>query len=161
MQRDHMISIRYITQAAVIAGMYAALAILFAPISSGQLQVRIAEALTVLPYFTPAALPGLFVGCLLSNIYVAEGGYDVLLGPLATLAAAYLSRKVPRRLVPLPPVIINALYVGLLLHVAADLPFILTVALVAGGQSIACYVLGYPLLLLLEKHRKSIFGFEP
>lgn len=156
-----MISIRYINHAAVIAGMYAALTIFFAPISSGQLQVRIAEALTVLPYFTPAALPGLFVGCLLANIYVAEGGYDILLGPLATLAAAYLSRKAPRRLVPLPPVIINALYVGLLLHIIADLPFMVTLALVAGGQSIACYLLGYPLLLLLEKNKKSIFGPEP
>ena len=61
-------NITFLTQAAVIAAVYVALTMLFAPISFGQIQIRLAEALTILPLFTPAAIPGLFVGCLLGNI---------------------------------------------------------------------------------------------
>ncbi|WP_371380245.1 QueT transporter family protein [Sporomusa aerivorans] len=150
--------VQFITEAAVIAAMYAILTILLVPLSSGQLQVRVAEALTILPYFTPAAIPGLFAGCLIANIFTGEGIFDILLGPLVTLLAAFLTAKMPSKyLAPLPPVILNAVYVGLLLYYTAELPMVLTMVLVAVGETVACYVIGYPLLLLLEKHYEKIF----
>lgn len=150
--------IRFITEAAAIAAMYAALTIFFAPISSGEFQVRVAEALTILPFFTTAAIPGLFLGCLIANIFVGQGFDDMVLGPIATLLAAFLTSKMPNKyLAPLPPIIINAAYVGILLFFVANLPIIPTMLLVAVGEFIACYGLGYPLMLLIEKNKKKIF----
>lgn len=159
MNDTHLKSVRFITEAAIIAAMYAALTIFLAPISSGQIQIRFAEALTILPFFTSAAIPGLFVGCLIANIFVGEGVYDIILGPLVTLLAAIITWKMPSKyLAPLPPIIINAVYVGILLYYIANLPIIATIVLVAIGETIACYVLGYSLLLLLKKHSEKIFG---
>ena len=97
---------KYLTHAAIIAAVYVVLTIIFAPISYGQVQVRISEALTVLPYFTPAAIPGLFIGCIIANIYGGAGIIDIIFGSLATLFAAFLSYKMPKKyLVPLPPIL--------------------------------------------------------
>ena len=149
--------IRFIVEAALIAAMYAALTILI-PGGSGQIQVRVAEALTILPFFTPAAIPGLFVGCFIANIFVGQGVLDMVLGPLATLIAAFITWKMPKKfLAPLPPVVINAIYVGILLYFVAGLPILVTMGFVALGEIIACYVLGYPLLLLLERQKDRIF----
>ena len=136
-----------------VAAMYAALTIFLAPISSGEIQVRVAEALTVMPYFTSAAVPGLFVGCFIANIFVGQGAYDMVLGPLVTFLAAYITRKLPNKyLAPLPPVLLNAVYVGVLLFFVANLPIIITMLFVAAGEFIACYGLGVPLMHLIEKH---------
>jgi uncharacterized membrane protein len=117
------------------------------------IQVRVAEALMVLPFFTPAATPGLFVGCLIANIYGGHGILDIVFGSLATLISALIVQKTANRyLVPLSPVLINALIVGMVLHLVLELPFYLTAAWVGLGQLLACYGLGLPLLLLLQKH---------
>lgn len=150
--------IKFMTQAAVIAAMYAALTILLAPISYGEVQVRVSEALTVLPFFTPAAIPGLFIGCLISNMVGGNGIWDIVLGSIATLLAAYLTRKMPNKLLaPLPPVIINAVIVGVMLSYVLSLPVWLPIAFVGLGELIACYVLGYPLMLVLEKYKNRLF----
>ena len=136
---------------------YALLAIVLAPISYGMIQVRVAEALTILPYFTPAAIPGLFAGCMLANLYGGNGILDIVCGILATLLAAYLTSRIKNRLlVPLPPVLINALVVGYVLHLVLGYSLYLTMLWVGAGQLAACYGLGYPLLLLLEKHRQLL-----
>lgn len=143
--------------AAIIAAMYAVLTILI-PGGSGQIQVRVSEALTVLPYFTPAAVPGLFVGCLIANMVVGKGIYDIVLGSLATLAAAFLTRKMPSGyLAPLPPVIINAVAVAFILKITLNLPIPASMAFVAVGEVIACYGLGYPLLLFLRRQGGRLF----
>ena len=148
---------RLLTEAAVIAAVYAVLTIVI-PMSSGQIQVRVSEALTVLPAFTPAAIPGLFAGCLIANFFVGNGPVDVVFGSLATLVAAFLSYKMPKKwLVPLPPVIINAVVVAFVLNYVIKAPLLLTMFWVALGEVIACYGLGLPLLLQLEKHRDKIF----
>ncbi|KXG74365.1 QueT transporter family protein [Thermotalea metallivorans] len=148
----------FLVQAALIGAIYAVMTIAFAPISYGQIQVRISEALTVLPAFTPAAIPGLFVGCIIANIYGGNGMVDIVFGSLATLLAAFLSYKMPKKwLVPLPPVIVNGIVVGFILNYLYQLPLFITMAWVALGQMIACYVLGYPLLLGLEKYKDRIF----
>jgi len=154
---------RFLTEAAIIAAMYAALTVLLAPVSYGPLQVRISEALTVLPMFTPAAIPGLFVGCIIANTYSLflfgpTAVADIIFGSLTTLLAAFLSYKIPRRyLVPLPPVILNGIVVGFILNYILHVPLLVTMVWVAIGEAIACYGLGYPLMLLLEKHRNKIF----
>ena len=149
---------RFITEAAIIAALYAGLTI-FIPGGSGQIQVRVSEALTVLPFFTSAAIPGLFVGCLIANLLVGNGLYDIILGSLATLLAAYITWKMPKKwLTPLPPVIINAIVVAIILKLTLNLPILASMGFVAIGEVVACYVLGYPLLFLLEKQRHRIFG---
>lgn len=151
---------QFLVQAAVIAAIYAVLTLVFAPISFGaeMVQVRISEALTILPFFTPAAIPGLFIGCMIANLFSPIGPLDVVVGSLASLLAAYLTYKMPRRiLAPLPPVVVNALAIGALLHYVLGFPLVLSMAAVAAGQIIACYGLGYPLLLLLSKYRDKVF----
>ncbi|MDD3242904.1 MAG: QueT transporter family protein [Eubacteriales bacterium] len=159
----------FITRAAIIAALYAVVTTLVSLIpglntlSFGPIQVRISEALTVLPALTPAAIPGLFLGCVLSNLVgMATSGVtliDVIFGSLATLAAAGLSYLLRRHkwLVPLPPVIVNALVVGWILNVTQNLPFWMMALSVGAGQAIACYGLGMPLLALLKKKRFESF----
>lgn len=148
---------KYWTRAAMIGAIYTILTVIFAPISYGMVQVRISEMLMVLPFFTPAAVPGLFVGCLIANIFGGLGIIDIVFGSLATLLSAYLVSKINNKyLVPMPPVIINAVVIGLVLHFVLGIPFYLAAIWVGVGQTIACYGLGLPLLLFLEK-RKEIF----
>jgi uncharacterized membrane protein len=150
---------RYLVHAAFIAAVYAVLTIAFAPLSYGQIQVRFAEALTILPFFTPAAIPGLFVGCIIANFFGPVGIVDIVFGSAATLIAAYMSYKMPAKwLVPLPPIIINGIIIGYLLNYLYQLPLLVTMGWVALGQLISCYLIGYPLLLLLEKYRDKIFN---
>ena len=144
--------------AAVIAALYAALTILLAPISYGEIQCRVSEALCVLPFFCFEAVPGLTIGCFLANLMTGEP-MDMLFGTLATFLAAvatYLigKRKLPAWLAPLPPVLSNAFIVGwLLVHVyQVGMPFWLATASVAAGEAVACYVIGMPLIALLKRH---------
>ncbi len=150
-------NLQFIVQAAVIAAAYTALTMLFAPISFGHaiFQFRVSEALTILPAITSASIPGLFIGCLVSNLLGGFGPIDIIFGSLATLIAAILSRKLKNApwLVPLPPVIINALIVGSYLKFLylQDVPLAASVGWVAIGQFLACYFVGYPLLIVLRK----------
>jgi uncharacterized membrane protein len=163
MEASKMKNSRFIAEAAIIAAMYAVLTILLAPISYGPFQLRISEALTILPFFTPAAIPGLFIGCVIANTYsfILFGGVavlDIVFGSLATLAAAFISLKVPKKhLVPLPPIIINGVVVGFILNYMLHVPLFITMMWVALGEAAACYGIGYPLMLVLEKHRHKIF----
>jgi len=144
----------------MIAAIYVVLNIIFASISYGPVQVRIAEALTVLPFIDPSAIIGLFVGCILANILGPVGMVDIIGGSFCTLVAAYLTSKMKNpKLAPLPPVLINAFGVSIYLHLLFDLPYWITVLYIGIGEVIACYVLGYPLLILLIKNKKRL-GLE-
>ena len=151
---------KYLVQAAVIAAIYSALTILLMPLSYGVMQVRIAEALTILPAFTPAAIPGLFVGCLVANMVGPYGVMDMVCGSTATLLAALGSYRLRNRpnLVPLPPIIFNGLVIGSMLYYAYSVPVSLPACIlwVALGEALACYGLGLPLIKYLNK-RKAIF----
>ncbi|MDR3242648.1 MAG: QueT transporter family protein [Clostridiales Family XIII bacterium] len=154
---------RFWVQAAIIAAVYAVLTVAFAPISYGPIQVRISEALTILPFFTPAAVPGLFVGCLTSNLLSPYGALDIVCGSLASLLAAggsYALRGAPA-LVPLPPVAANALIIGAMLRFAygVEPSFWICALWVGAGEVAACYVLGYPLMLYMRRH-KDIFRLD-
>lgn len=154
---------KFLTQAAMIATIYLVLVEAFKPFAHGIMQVRIAEALAILPFFTPAAIPGLTVGVLVSNIIGPYGIVDMVFGTLATFISAYLSYKMPRKiLVPIPPIIVNALIIGSMLYYVflgtPDEMSLLTIMFWVGlGQSIACYGLGYPLMKVLERYQDKIF----
>lgn len=150
------LSPKRLLQGALIAAIYAVLTAVLAPISYGPMQLRLSEALTVLPAFTPAAVPGLILGCALGNLLGPYGVFDVLLGALATAAAAggsYLLRG-HDLLVPLPPVIANGLIIGGMLHFVYGVPgFWACVLWIAGGEMVVCYAIGLPLIKLLKKYR--------
>lgn len=149
---------KFIVQAAIIAAVYATLTIILMPFSYGVMQIRVSEALTILPFFTPAAIPGLFAGCLVSNMVGPYGLPDMIFGSGATLVAAvgsYYLRKRPF-LVPLPPVIANGIMIGGMLRYAyaVPMPLIACILWVAAGEFIACYGIGYPLIRYLRKYKK-------
>jgi len=154
---------KYLTQAAMIAAIYVVLVEAFKPFAHGVMQVRIAEAMTILPYFTSAAVPGLTIGVLISNIIGPYGTLDMIFGTLASFIAAYLSYKMPKKfLVPLPPVLVNAVIIGLMLYyillgTVDEMALLPIMGWVGLGQAIACYGLGYPLMKILEKYDEKIF----
>lgn len=154
--------IHYLLEGSIIAAVYAILTYALMPISYGLIQVRVSEALNIMPYFTPAAVPGLFIGCLIANLlglaYSGLGWLDVILGSVATLIAAFFASRIRNKwLVPLPAVLINAVIIGLELNIVFQAPIFLSMLYIFIGQAIACYVIGMPLLLLLERYKKQIF----
>lgn len=144
--------IRKIALSALIAALYAGITAVLAPISFGPVQFRVAEAMTLLPFFIPEAIPGLFVGCLLSNFLGGFGLIDVILGSLATLLAAWLTSRMPTlRLAALPPVIVNALVVGGYLAIITEMPMIISMAYIGFSQAVVCFALGIPLCRFLGR----------
>ncbi|WP_434577781.1 QueT transporter family protein [Thermoanaerobacterium thermosaccharolyticum] len=150
-----------IVYGALIAALYAVMTIALAPISYGQIQVRVAEALTVLPFFSSYSILGLFVGCIIANMVGGNGIFDIVFGSLATLISAvityYIGKsnlKYKRYLAPLPPVVINAVIIGIELNVVFKLPLVASMLWVGLGEMVACYVLGLPLLLYIDKNEK-------
>lgn len=150
----------FITKAAVIAALYIVLTELstMMGLSSGVIQCRLSEMFTVLPIFTPAAIPGLFIGCLISNIMAGGVIWDVVFGSIATLlgaVGAWLLRKKSVYLVPLPTILANMLIVPLVLRYAygaeGSLPFFaLTVGI---GEFITAGILGVFLAKTLKKYK--------
>ena len=153
----------YMTQAAVIAALYTVLTMIAAgfDLASGAVQVRFSEALTILPFFTPAAIPGLTIGCLLSNILTGCALPDIIFGTLATLIGAlgtYALRE-HRWLCALPPIVSNAVIIPFVLtfayHIPGGIPlFMLTVG---AGELIPCMGLGQLLLQVLLPLRGRLF----
>lgn len=148
--------VREVTKAGIIAAIYVCLTFLGAPFASGAVQVRLAEALCILPVFTPVAIPGLFVGCLVANFLTGAVFWDVIFGSLATLLGAvgtYFLKET--RLAFLPPVIANMIIVPFVLSYAYHAEgaiwwFALTVG---AGELISCGVLGNILLKFIKKNR--------
>ena len=145
---------RDLTVSAIIAALYAAITLLFAPISYGPVQFRISEALTILPALMPQAIPGLTLGCLLANLLGSATPWDVIFGTLATLLASLLTRHLKKNLwlAALPPVICNAVIIGLVLHFTlADVMLLPTIAFVGLGEAVVVYALGVPMGLGLRR----------
>ena len=152
----------FLVQAATIGAIYVVLTLLFAPLSYGEVQVRFSEALTILPYFTPAAIPGLFVGCLVGNILGGAILPDIIFGSIATLIGAigtYMLRQQKPVYGTLPPIIANIVIVPFVLRygygVALPIPFMmLTVGI---GEVASCLVLGLVLYTALSRYRNTLF----
>lgn len=160
--KDTRSQVLKLTQGAMIAALYVVLTMAFAPISFGPMQLRIAEALTILPLFTFAAVPGLFAGCILANILGGGVIWDIIFGSLATLIGAWLGYKLRenRWLVPLPAVVSNTLIIPFVLRYGygvADIPLPLMMVYIAAGEVAGCYILGELLGSLLLRYRGVIF----
>jgi uncharacterized membrane protein len=154
-----MHSTQYLTHAAAIAAIYTVLTVIAAGfgLANGAVQVRFSEALTVLPFFTPAAVPGLAVGCLISNIVTGCALPDIIFGTLATLLGALGSHALRRNrfLVSLPPILANTIIIPFVLSYAYHIPggipyFMLTVG---AGEVISCLLFGQILLTALSPIR--------
>lgn len=141
----------------LIAAVYAALTVSTSWIAYGPFQFRIAEALCVLPAFLPITSLGLFVGCLIANLFSTVSALDIVVGSLATLIAAlWTSRCHKAWMIPLPPVLVNFVMVGAMLAWVYTPDtflqgFLLMGAQVAFGELVVLYALGLPLTLYLRK----------
>lgn len=157
--------VKFTVNAAIIAALYVVLTIFISAfnLASGAIQVRISEALTILPFFTPAAVPGLFVGCFLSNLLTGCAPYDVIFGSLATLIGAvgtYLISKALKHskastyIATLPPILANTIIVPFILSYVYEVPdaipfLMLTVGI---GEVISCGILGIILLNIIKRN---------
>ncbi len=146
-----LLTTRSLCVSALIGALYAALTILLAPISYGGVQLRLSEAMTLLPMLLPQAIPGLFVGCLIANLYTGMLT-DILFGSLATLLAAVGTCHFRRKpiLAALCPVIVNGVIVGLVLAASFRLPALLTVGQIALGEA-GAVLLGFGLMDMLRR----------
>ncbi|MBQ3589293.1 MAG: QueT transporter family protein [Clostridia bacterium] len=158
--------ILYLTQSALIAALYVALTWLsnLVGLASGAVQIRISEALCVLPAFMPSAIPGLFIGCLISNISMGSNIFDIIFGSLATLIGAVFTSKLKNKfLAPIPAVISNTIIVPIVIMLCYTAKearnmstYLLTTLGVFAGEVISAYIFGIILYVALEK-RKDIF----
>ena len=157
-------TVLFVTKAAMIAAVYVVLTIVLAPISFGQVQLRVSEALTIMPVFTAAAIPGVFIGCLIGNILGGAVLPDIIFGSLATLVAAVISYKLRGKgllIASIPPVVVNMLVVPFVLKYAysVPLPIPFMMLTVGAGEVVSCSILGVGLGKLLQKN-KFILGDE-
>jgi len=162
--------VRKLIFAASIAGLYAALTFVIAPIAYGAFQFRVSEFLTILPFFFPLAVPGLFVGCIIANILSPYGFVDMVIGSVATLLAALCTMRLGKSdrseyisvkaIACLPPVLFNAVFVGALIAYfmvgAGDADnfwtaFVVNALQVGFGQLVIVYIIGLPLMIYLPK----------
>lgn len=169
----------FITQAAVIAALYVVLTLLANSLGLANyaIQVRFSEALTILPYFTPAAIPGLFLGCIISNTLTGCMLLDTVFGSIATLIGAFVTyfiahglkkpsdvgfykgNRAIKWLTPIPPIVANMIVVPqVLIHVYEFPGTLLYFTLTVGaGEVFSCFVLGMILLFALEPRKYTIF----
>lgn len=144
----------YLAQGAVIAALYAILTLILPLSLPGTVELRLSEALTLLPALTPAAIPGLTVGCLIANLMHGAVALDVIFGTLATLLAALAVYFLRDRLylAAAMPALFNGAIIGpLLTYAYMSLPVYLSVPAVAAGELVICYALGLPLIKGLKK----------
>lgn len=148
---------KYIIKAGVIAAIYIVLTVIFGETAFGPIQFRISEALTILPFFMPEAIPGLYVGCLLANIFGGYGFVDIFFGSLTTLLAAYLTSKMPNKyLATLPPIILNALIIPIWISGSRG-AYLGTVYTIGFSEFISAGILGVALASVFQRVSKNNF----
>ena len=152
----------FLVQGAAIAAVYVVLTLVFAPLSFGEVQIRFSEALTVLPFFTPAAIPGLFVGCIIANLLGGAIPVAIIFGSIATLIGAFFTyklRNTGKWTAPIPPIISNIVIVPLVLRYGygINLPIPFMMLTVGAGEFISAGVIGMILLGALSKYKNVLF----
>ena len=148
---------RALVESSIVAALYVVLTLVSKPLTIGFVEIRFSEVLTVLPYFMPSTVWGLFAGCFIANVF-SGSLVDVLIGSLATLIGAYLTSKIKIKwLCPLPTVISNTLLIPLVIMTYASTWSPSAYFLAAGGvfasEFVSVYILGLILLLVLEKRK--------
>ena len=156
-------SVQFLTEAALIAAVYVVLTVILAAFSFSEVQVRVAEMLTILPVFTPAAVPGLFLGCIIGNTMGGAILPDIIFGSLATLAGAvgtYCLRDRNLIVAAIPPIAANVLVVPFVLKYAygINLPIPLMMLTVGIGEVISCGVLGVAFGKVLRRYGGRLFN---
>ncbi len=155
---------KFIAVNAVVASIYVVLTMPFGTATTGLIQLRPAEALTILPALCPYTMVGLAIGCGISNIVSMFGVYDVVLGSLVTLLAGYLtSTRLFRNkwLAPLPPIILNALILPLIWMISdSSVGYIFSMCSLLVSQTIVIYGLGIPLYLITQKKLLPMLSLE-
>ena len=159
----------FITQGAVIAALYVVFTLISATfnLASMEIQARLSEMLCILPVFTPAAIPGLFIGCLISNVIWGTGALDIIFGSLATLIGAvgtYLLRKIALKykwsgfIAAIPPILSNAIIIPFVIAYTIEekLSIPMLMLSVGLGELIACGVLGTGLFYLFKRYRDKL-----
>ena len=142
----------YLIRAGIIAAIYFVLTVLFEPISFGAVQFRISEAMAILPLYMPEAVPGLFIGCFIANIFGGLGLVDIFFGSLVTLIAAYITSKAPNKYIAiLPPILLNAFIVSIWVSKFSKLPYIVTAGTIGFGEFISAGILGIILAAVFER----------
>lgn len=155
-------NIRYITKASLIGAIYIILVVVqtlpfpIAPLTFGPVQLRVAEGLALLPLVEAAAVPGVFVGCLIANLIIAPysgfGLIDIFGGSLVSLIAAYLTSKAKNKwLGMLPPVVLNGLIVSIWVSYFTKVPYSLTVLGIGGGELVSVAIFGTLILYVYDK----------
>lgn len=149
--------ILYLTQAAIVAAIYVVLTLFSKPLSFGFVEVRLSEALCVLPFLMPSSVWGLFAGCFIANIF-SGSIFDIVFGSLATLIGAYIASKIKIKwLCPLPTVLSNAIIIPLVIMNYSKIWSLSAYFIAAGGvlasEIVSVYVVGMVLLLALEKNK--------
>ena len=166
----------------IVAALYTVLTLITTPIAFGPIQIRVSEALTLLPLIMPEAIPALFLGCILSNIFSAYGIFDIVFGSLATLLAGFLTYLVGRyfrfyrknEITPeiknkayttmffryflggLPPVLLNAIVIPLLIYfLSTKEGYWINFASILATQAIWVYALGVPMIMVMERRFKD------
>ncbi len=158
--RSPMFQTKAIAIGGLVAAIYVVVTLIFSALglSSNIIQIRLSEALCIMPCFCPAAVPGLFVGCLISNLIAGAGIFDIIFGSLATLIGAigtYLLRK-NRWLAPVPPVITNALVIpAVLIYVCGiNMSYPLAALYIFIGEFVSCYIFGEILYSVLKRNSR-------
>ncbi len=162
-QTHPSISVLSLTRASIIAALYIVLTFLANALglASGSIQIRFSEALTILPFFTSAAIPGLYAGCLLANILTGCALPDLIFGPIASLLGAlgtYALRRHSRWLAPIPPIAANAAVIPLILFCGYGIrPLWFSFLTVTIGEVISCGIFGMILFSAIARHKNLLF----
>lgn len=149
--------IRHLVEASIVAALYVVLTLVSKPLTIGFVEIRFSEVLCVLPYFMPSTVWGLFVGCLIANIF-SGSVVDIILGSLATLIGAYLTSKIKNKwLCPIPTVLSNTLIIPIVIMVYSKTwelsAYFISAAGVFASELVSVYILGLILLIVLEKRK--------
>ena len=151
------IKTKNLVQASIVAALYVVLTLVSKPLTIGFVEIRFSEVLCVLPYFMPSTVWGLFIGCLISNVF-SGSLVDVVLGSLATLIGAYLTSKIRNKwLCPVPTVLSNTVIIPIVIMVYSNTwklsAYFIAAAGVFASEVASVYILGMILLLVLEKRK--------
>ncbi|MGI5998275.1 MAG: QueT transporter family protein [Lutispora sp.] len=147
---------KYLAKSSLLAAVYVVLTVILGEFSYGPIQFRIAEALVLLPLVEPAAIMGVTVGCIIANIFGGYGPIDIFGGSTVTLIAAYLTSKMPNKILgAIPPIVLNALIVSIWVSKFSGIPYLIIMANIALGETIAVGVLGIFLVSIYAKYIKT------
>ncbi|WP_039238663.1 QueT transporter family protein [Clostridium novyi] len=147
------ITVSKITKVAIVAAVYAVLTAVIAPISYGPIQFRISEIMTLLAFIDPLYIPGLVLGCAISNLFSPLGIVDVVVGTTATFISVYMISKSKNLFIASLWPTINCIFIGAELYYLQHLPFWLTSLEVAIGEFVVVTLIGYPIFRVLLKKR--------